>query len=324
MPGTTWSRPHPCLVLIFLLSLMGCGAAGGCKSAAEAVGAPALENGCALGYDRVGIVFLRLGEGRKHCLLRQDPRHAWRTAPVWSPRHGRLFYVENRNRIAAKKLNEEQGKVIFTAPTDFGIEDWAPLAIVGDEVVALLRTDRSPRVPAQLVAVNVLDGTSWVVVTGNFDNVEAMSDTEVLVLHRVETDGTRRPFVAKVDIASGRVDDLFALPDGATFFHLSPSGGTIVTPSKDGVFYRGSVATGDFKPLDIPQVPSWASRGIFCFAGEGHILIWKQKDAMCPLGMHIVNLSTGKTRRFSWAGLDSITYVPDCSEFGDGIGGRPR
>jgi len=320
MTGTSWSRLRPRLAVTSVVTLMTLAAAGGCKNAAEAVGAPALAKGCMLGYDNHGIACIRLSDGSKHHLLRNYPGHVW-TIPVWSPKHGRLFCVLNRTQIAAKRLNQEHAEVIYTAPPDFQVEG---LAVVGGDILAVVSAFNLSS--SQLVAVSILAGTSQVVPVDNLSPVppERVSDTEAMILRSVRTDDIRRNLVAKVDTASGGITDLFALPQGAWRFRVSPSGSTIVTPSDDGVFYRGSVATGDFEPLDIPKVPSWASRGIFCFAGEGHILIWKQKDAMCPLGMHIVNLSTGKTRRFSWAGLDSITCVPDCSEFSDGIGGRPR
>jgi len=293
-----------CLMAVFFCAMPGCNGDAGAERT--------LVQGCVLGRDARGIALVRLQDKAKRYLLRNDGAHRW-TLPVWSERHGRLFCAdENRGQVISKTLGEDRQEVIFTAPEG---SDVVQLAVLEDAVLILMYDPTQPSKP--LVALDLAGQTSRVLAAGNFDPgqpIQPVDDSGILLVRLARAAGGWHRHVARVGTDRVGTRDVLTLPGGG-FFRLSPDGDTLFVVAENGTFRTGQLASSDVEAFVPERLPGTTRAGHpFCFAGANHVLLWRENDAMAPLGTYAVNLSTGKATLLFGDRMSSMTYLPTCPD----------
>ena len=294
------------LCSIHLAATDGCAGDGG--------GARARERGCVLGYDLEGVAFIRLaGQSQKQYLMKNSPGHVARL-PVWNPEHNCLYHTDSEYRnVLCRQLGEGIGVVVFTAPEYQRIDS---LAVMGAKLLILLQSQDGED---QLVLFDPHGRDARVLMTTNLDGaqpVEPVGQTAVLAARLVNEGDSWHDVVVQVNLADGATEDVIALR-GRGLFRVSPSGETLFVVSLEtGDLYCVRLPARRMEKLVPKNLPGYLGVGNpVCFAGENHVVLWRERSALSPLGMYALDLTTGQARRVSREHLHDMTYVPDYSVF---------
>ena len=313
------------LAIVFLLSA-GCtlpdgGAGAGSEtSAAKAPGG--VSEPCVVGFNARGVMAVSVPSGKESVLPHPDDTSMW--APEYDSVSRTLYYVDRAKRaVIAWQVDGKTRNVLYT----FGKDDdelwtwWLLLNKYGDRLFFQIKPWEGGVKSTRLVSYDLKSREPQVVFVGPLSPVQRpawLSDSSLLVITgvRIPGEATLKSRLEELDLAKRNTR---VLQEDIGAFALSDDKKTICTRN---------LATGDYVIRDFPslaitrtvtekELPGENSRGNFCIAGNRYLVLFREHDAMSPLGTFLVELDRPdhKPHRLSRILLDSINSMSSLPEW---------
>jgi hypothetical protein len=244
-------------------------------------------------------------------LMYNDGSHVW-TLPAWDQSRSQLLCVDQaQQRVFARRAENASLQRIWSAPEGYEIVDIA----VSDGLLWLF-IYQPQQLVKRIITIKYASNEERIVAEGNFDigqPLQLMDASSVLVLRMARLGSSWSRVVVRIDSVDGTSHELLTLSPKGRFFRLSPDGDTVFIVADDGQLQLQQLSTSTARAIPSVGLPGMTRAGHpFCFLDKTHVLLWREKDAMAPLGVYRMELRTGRGDRVFSDMLRSMTYLPEC------------
>jgi hypothetical protein len=269
--------------LAVLAMFSGCG-----ESHGSAMGT---AKGYILGHDSDGVAVIGLSTGKKEYLRGREEGHLW-WCPVWCEAISRFACVDHYTSISLLPIGKGPAEVLYQIPADADIDALA-LTPGGALVFVVARHSTGN---SSLMTLDLSSRKHRVVAEANFDSdlIQAISDKNVIVGRRTRTssDSAWVETVVSVELADGKVTELFGLEGGA-WFAASPDARTILKCGPDEILRVYDLNTRLFHEVNPHGLSGRSGGQRGCFVGNDEVVLFREHDTKLPIGFYRLNVRDG-------------------------------